>query len=110
MFSLQQVATQDPISPSGRGRHNTGKDGGKGTPAWSESKPSGIDILGGRLADNRHPSVQVHRSVSLTVTPPDLTGFYGAGAPPTWILVETRRALLRTGPTLPSPTPTIRSR
>ena len=58
---LQQVATQDPISPSGRGRHNTGKDGGKGTPAWSESKPSGIDILGGRLADNRHPSVQVHR-------------------------------------------------
>ena len=62
---LQQVATQDPISPSGRGRHNTGKDGGKGTPAWSESKPSGIDILGGRLADNRHPSVQVHRSVRL---------------------------------------------
>merc|ERR1719192_2369364 len=47
---------------SGRGRHNTGKDG-KGTPAWSESKPSGIDIMvgGGRLTDNRHPSVQVHR-------------------------------------------------
>ena len=63
LFVVQQVTTQDPISPSGRGRHNTGKDGGKGTPAWSESKPSGIDILGGRLADNRHPSVQVHRSV-----------------------------------------------
>ena len=57
-----QVQPNDPISPSGRGRHNTGKEG-KGTPAWSESKPSGIDILGGRLADNRHPSVQVHRSV-----------------------------------------------
>jgi len=56
------VQNQDPISPSGRGRHNTGKDG-KGTPAWSESKPSGIDIMvgGGRLTDNRHPSVQVHR-------------------------------------------------
>jgi len=60
-MSTPQVTTQDPISPSGRGRHNTGKDGGKGTPAWSESKPSGIDILGGRLGDNRHPSVQVHR-------------------------------------------------
>ena len=57
------MTTQDPISPSGRGRHNTGKDGGKGTPAWSESKPSGIDFLGGRQADNRHPSVQVNRSV-----------------------------------------------
>merc|ERR1711936_712602 len=42
------VQPNDPISPSGRGRHNTGKEG-KGTPAWSESKPSGIDILGGRL-------------------------------------------------------------
>ena len=81
-----QVQNQDPISPSGRGRHNTGKDGkvrvssvvasnlfpstgtnttlsSQGTPAWSESKPSGIDIMvgGGRLTDNRHPSVQVHR-------------------------------------------------
>jgi len=54
------VQPNDPISPSGRGRHNTGKEG-KGTPAWSESKPSGIDILGGRLGDTRHPSVQVHR-------------------------------------------------
>ena len=67
MFNVQ-VQNQDPISLSGqgRGRHNTGtgKDGGKGTPAWSESKPSGIDmIMGGtgRLTDNRHPSVQVHR-------------------------------------------------
>ena len=58
-----QVQNQDPISPSGRGRHKTGQETGKGTPAWSESKPSGIDILGGggRLTDNRHPSVQVHR-------------------------------------------------
>jgi len=57
------VQNQDPISPSGRGRHNTGVKDGKGTPAWSESKPSGIDIMvgGGRLTDNRHPSVQVHR-------------------------------------------------
>jgi len=57
---VNNVQSTDPISPSGRGRHNTGKEG-KGTPAWSESKPSGIDILGGRLGDNRHPSVQVHR-------------------------------------------------
>jgi len=55
------VQNQDPISPSGRGRHNTGKEGGKGTPAWSESKPSGINILEGRLGQNTHPSVQVHR-------------------------------------------------
>ena len=59
-LTLFQVQPNDPISPSGRGRHNTGKEG-KGTPAWSESKPSGIDILGGRLGDTRHPSVQVHR-------------------------------------------------
>ena len=71
LFDCQQVTTQDPISPSGRGRHNTGKDGGKGTPAWSESKPSGIDILGGRLGDNRHPSVQVHRSVRTSVQWPE---------------------------------------
>ena len=57
-----QVQNPDVTSPSGRGRHQTGKDAGKGTPAWSESKPSGIDILGGtgRLT-NAHPSVQVHR-------------------------------------------------
>jgi len=56
------VQNQDPlVSPQGRGRHSAGKDGGKGTPAWSESKPSGINILEGRLTDNRHPSVQVHR-------------------------------------------------
>jgi len=64
-MSTPQVQNNDPISPSGQGRarHPGGnaKDGGKGTPAWSESKPSGIDILGGRLTDNRHPSVQVHR-------------------------------------------------
>lgn len=56
------VQNPDVTSPSGRGRHQTGKDAGKGTPAWSESKPSGIDILGGtgRLT-NAHPSVQVHR-------------------------------------------------
>jgi len=57
--TMSTPAPQDPISPSGRGRHNTGKDG-KGTPAWSESKPSGIDGVG-RLTENRHPSVQVHR-------------------------------------------------
>jgi len=65
MSTPSQGQNQDPISPSGRERHRTGKQGaeGKGTPAWSESKPSGIEMLGGgRLAtDNRHPSVQVHR-------------------------------------------------
>lgn len=56
--------SQDPLSPNNRERerHKTGRTEGKGTPAWSESKPSGIDILGGRLGgDNRHPSVQVVR-------------------------------------------------
>merc|ERR1719410_28196 len=61
IYPFYQVQNQDPISPSGRGRHNTGKEGGKGTPAWSESKPSGINILEGRLGQNTHPSVQVHR-------------------------------------------------
>jgi len=66
MSTPSQPQNQDPISPSGRGRHTAGEKRtgeGKGTPAWSESKPSGIEMLGGgRLAtDNRHPSVQVHR-------------------------------------------------
>jgi len=58
------MSTPDPLSPNNRERerHKTGRTEGKGTPAWSESKPSGIDILGGvRLGDNRHPSVQVVR-------------------------------------------------
>lgn len=52
--------TQEALSPN-RERHRTGKDA-KGNPVWSESKPSGIDLMGGRLQpDNRHPSVQVVR-------------------------------------------------
>ncbi len=54
----------DAITPSNRDRHRAGgigKDGGKNA-AWSESRPSGIDGLGPRLAnENRHPSVQVVR-------------------------------------------------
>jgi hypothetical protein len=43
---LCKVQNQDPLSPNNRERerHKTGgrtEGGGKGTPAWSESKPSG---------------------------------------------------------------------
>lgn len=68
------------ISPTNRDRHRTGnpKDGNltanqKG--AWSESKPSGIDGLGPRLAENRHPSVQVVRgSTNIDLSRGDVDG------------------------------------
>jgi casein kinase 1 gamma len=63
--TMNTPQSQDPLSPGNRERerHKTGRTEGKGTPAWSESKPSGIDILGGgRLGgEARHPSVQVVR-------------------------------------------------
>jgi len=66
--TMNTPQSNDPLSPGNRERerHKTGgrTEGGKGTPAWSESKPSGIDnILGdrSRLEGARHPSVQVVR-------------------------------------------------
>eukprot|EP00088_Acartia_fossae_P057821 TRINITY_DN6749_c0_g1_i10.p1 TRINITY_DN6749_c0_g1~~TRINITY_DN6749_c0_g1_i10.p1 ORF type:complete len:425 (-),score=92.61 TRINITY_DN6749_c0_g1_i10:1496-2770(-) len=64
--TMNTPQSQDPLSPANRERerHKTGRTEGKGTPAWSESKPSGMDILGGggRLGgEARHPSVQVVR-------------------------------------------------
>ena len=106
-----QVQNPDVTSPSGRGRHQTGKDAGKGTPAWSESKPSGIDILGGtgRLT-NAHPSVQVHRweQCVMLVTVCDIGDISEDLL--TWILVGTTREPLRIDPMLPSPPQMTQSR
>jgi len=65
--TMNTPQSNDPLSPGNRERerHKTGgRTEGKGTPAWSESKPSGIDnILGDRGLGQgaRHPSVQVVR-------------------------------------------------
>jgi casein kinase 1 gamma len=61
---VSSLQTNQEAPPASRDRHRAGKDGGLAAdtknPAWSESKPSGIDRLGQRLGqENRHPSVQV---------------------------------------------------
>jgi len=64
--TMNTPQSQDPLSPANqreRERRKTGQaNNDKGTPAWSESKPSGIEELGrARLGETRHPSVQVVR-------------------------------------------------
>jgi len=62
--TMNTPQNQDPLSPNNRERERRKTGQANEKPAWnpSESKPSGINSLGGgRLGETRHPSVQVVR-------------------------------------------------